>query len=59
MTKQAILRNEAEDFVRKVLTKTFGQKTDNKVIANAAAKLVRAVPSSKLYPGKEEISSSD
>jgi hypothetical protein len=61
MSKQAILRDQAEELVRKVLTETFGQKADSKVIANAAAKVVRAVPAAqrKSFPAKEEISSSD
>jgi hypothetical protein len=61
MSKQAILRDRAEELVRKVLTETFGQKTDSKIISNAAAKVVRAVPSAhrKGYAAKEEISSSD
>ena len=61
MTKQAILRDKAEDLVRRILTETFGQKTDNKVIADAAAKIVRTVPTAprKSYPVREDISSND
>jgi hypothetical protein len=44
MTKRTILRNQAEELVRKVLTETFGQKPDSKTIADAAAKVARAVP---------------
>jgi len=43
MTKREV-QDKAEQFVRKVVEKTFGQKVDGKTIATAAAKVVRAVP---------------
>jgi hypothetical protein len=53
MTKRAILRNQAEDLVRKVLTETFGQKPDSKTIADAAVKVARAVPVLRRSPSHE------
>jgi hypothetical protein len=47
MTKRAVLLNQAEDLVRKVLTETFGQKPDDKTITEAAAKVARAMPAAR------------
>ena len=46
MTKREV-QDRAEQLVRKVVGKTFGQKVDRKIIAAAAAKVARAVPSSR------------
>ena len=59
MSKQE-LQIKAEQFVRRVLGTTFGQKIDRETVANAAAKIVRAVPtaSPRAYSTKPHGSSS-
>jgi hypothetical protein len=42
MTKQQAMAIKAEQYVRKVVTQTFGQKASAKVIKSAAAKVVLA-----------------
>jgi len=55
------LQEKAEKLVRKIVGGTFGQKMDGKVIATAAAKVARAVPSTNRgnYSDKPQISSRD
>ena len=43
VTKQQALA-QAEEFVRKVVTETFGQKTSAKIIKATAQKVVAATP---------------
>ena len=44
MTHKQALTLRTEEYVRKVVTKTFGQKASTKLIKTAAAKVIRAIP---------------
>jgi hypothetical protein len=44
MTKRQALAIRTEEYVRKVVTQTFGQKANEKTIKTAAQKVIRAIP---------------
>jgi hypothetical protein len=51
MTHKQALAIRSEAYVRKVVTKTFGQKPNAKLIKSAAAKVVRVIPKSPIKKG--------
>lgn len=48
MTEKQALAMRTEEYVRKVVTKTFGQKPNAKLIKSAAAKVIRVIPKAQV-----------